>query len=145
LRCGQWDEARRLLAEHEGLSPELKGKAQVIVAALADPAKRAKTVAEMRALDPKVATQEQLIGSYLALGETDLAYRLMFESLDRHDRAWVRDEWGPAEAWGVEGAALRRDPRFGELAQRMGLLDYWKQYGFPDGCRAGEGTAVICN
>jgi TolB-like protein len=145
LRRGQWDEARRLLAEHEGLSPELKGKAQVIVAALADPAKRAKTVAEMRALDPKVATQEQLIGSYLALGETDLAYRLMFESLDRHDRAWVRDEWGPAEAWGVEGAALRRDPRFGELAQRMGLLDYWKQYGFPDGCRAGQGTAVVCN
>ena len=145
LRRGQWDEARRLLAEHEGLSPELKGKAQVIIAALADPAKRAKTVAEMRALDPNVATQDQLISSYLALGETDLAYRLMFESLDRHDRAWVFDGWGPSEAWGAEGAALRRDPRFGELAQRMGLLDYWKQYGFPDGCRAGQGTAVVCS
>jgi TolB-like protein/Flp pilus assembly protein TadD len=145
LRRGQWDEARRLLAEHEGLSPELKGKAQVIVAALADPAKRAKTVAEMKALDPKVAPQDQLIGSYLALGEIDLAYRLMFESLDRHDRAWVRDTWGGTEAWGAEGTALRRDPRFGELAQRMGLLDYWKQYGFPDGCRAGQGTAVVCN
>ena len=145
LRRGQWDEARRLLAEHEALPPEMKDKAQVIVAALADPAKRAKTVAEMKALDPKVAPQDQLIGSYLALGETDLAYRLMFESLDRHDRAWVRDNWGGADPWGAEGTALRRDPRFGELAQRMGLLDYWKQYGFPDGCRAGQGTAVVCN
>jgi len=145
LRRGQWDEARRLLAEHEALPPEMKDKAQVIVAALADPAKRATTVAEMKALDPKVVPQDQLIGSYLALGETDLAYRLMFESLDRHDRAWVRDNWGGADPWGAEGAALRRDPRFGELAQRMGLLDYWKQYGFPDGCRAGQGTAVVCN
>jgi TolB-like protein/Flp pilus assembly protein TadD len=144
LRRGQWDEARRLLAEIEGFSPELKGKAQLIIAALADPAKRAKTVAEMRTLDPKVATQDQLISSYLALGETDLAYRLMFESLDRDSSAWVR-EWDLGEVWSVEGGGLRRHPRFGELAERMGLLDYWKQYGFPDGCRAGQGTAVVCS
>jgi len=25
------------------------------------------------------------------------------------------------------------------------MLDYWKQYGFPDGCRAGRDTAVVCD
>ena len=98
----------------------------------------------MKAMDPKIATQAQLIGSYLQLGETDLAYQLMFESLDRDSRAWVR-EWNLSEAWSVEGGDLRRHPRLGELAQRIGLLDYWKQYGFPDGCRAGQDTAVVCN
>jgi len=85
-----------------------------------------------------------MVGSYLQLGETDLAYRLMFESLGRDSRAWVH-EWDLSKAWSEEGGDLRRHPRFGELAERIGLLDYWKQYGFPDGCRAGLDTAVVCN
>jgi hypothetical protein len=98
----------------------------------------------MKAMDPKIATQSQLIGPYLQLGETDLAFQLMFESLDRDSDAWVR-EWDLSEAWTVAGGDVRRHPRFGELAERIGLLDYWKQYGFPDGCRAGQGTAVVCS
>jgi tetratricopeptide (TPR) repeat protein len=144
MRRGQWDQARRLLAGHEELPPELRAKAQMFVDALADPAKRPKIVAEMKAMDPKIVTQEKFIGSYLQLGETDLAYRLMFESLDRDSLAWVR-EWNLSEAWSVEGGDLRRHPRLGELAQRIGMVDYWKQYGFPDGCRAGLDTAVVCN
>ena len=47
--------------------------------------------------------------------------------------------------WSVDSVAFRQDPRFGELARRMGLVDYWKQYGFPDGCRAGSGdVAIVC-
>jgi hypothetical protein len=58
--------------------------------------------------------------------------------------AWAH-KWDVMNAWSVESAAFRRDPRFGELARRMGLLDYWKQYGFPDACRAGSGdVAVVC-
>ena len=27
----------------------------------------------------------------------------------------------------------------------MGIVDYWKQYGYPDGCRAGSGDVpVVC-
>jgi hypothetical protein len=122
----------------------LRAKTQLFVDALEDPAKRPRIVAEMKAMDPKVATQGQLIGSYLQLGETDLAYQLMFESLDRDSRAWV-NEWDLSKAWSEEGGDVRRHARFGELAERIGLLDYWKQYGFPDGCRAGQGTAVVCN
>ena len=45
----------------------------------------------------------------------------------------------------AENAAMRKDPRFGELAERIGMLDYWKQYGFPDGCRAGKDTPIVCS
>ena len=37
--------------------------------------------------------------------------------------------------WLPEAAAMRRLPGFAELADRLGLLDYWKQYGWPDDCR----------
>jgi len=39
-----------------------------------------------------------------------------------------------------ESARFRRLPGFDKLAQEMGLMDYWKQYGWPDDCRpAGDG------
>jgi len=37
--------------------------------------------------------------------------------------------------WLPEAAAMRRLPGFAQLAERLGLLDYWKQYGWPDDCR----------
>jgi hypothetical protein len=29
---------------------------------------------------------------------------------------------------------FRRDPRFPAFAERLGMIDYWKQYGPPDSC-----------
>ncbi len=143
VRRGKWDEAKRLMAQEPGLPAELKPKVVEYVDVLADPSKRPKFVAEMQALDPKVKPQVELIGAYLELGETDLAYRLMFESLDRDRLSWTR-EWDLMHTWSREGSGMRRDPRFGKLAERIGLLDYWKQYGFPDGCRAGTDTPIVC-
>jgi adenylate cyclase len=143
-RRGQWDEVRRLIALEDHLPPELRSRAGEFVGALADPAKRPAMVAAMQVIDPKIATQSELIGSYLNMGATDVAYRIMFETLDKDPRAWVED-WDLSMAWAPEGAAMRRDPRFGQLAQRIGLVDYWKQYGFPDGCHAGKDTPVACS
>ncbi len=143
IRRGQWDEAARLISEEHELPQELKSRAPEFVAALANPAKRPEIVDYLRRLDPKISPQSQLIGTYLDLGATDLAYRVMFETLDKDHLAWVRD-WDLAMAWSLEGAAMRRDPRFGELAERIGMVDYWKQYGFPDGCHAGTDSAIVC-
>ena len=143
MRRGQWDEARRLISQEEHLPPELKSRAGEYVSAIADPALRPAMIAEMQALDPSVAPQAMLVGSYVWLGDTDLAYRIMFEALDKDHLAWM-NEWGLAMAWSAEGTAMRRDPRFGRLAERIGLLDYWKQYGFPDGCRSGTDTPIVC-
>ena len=38
--------------------------------------------------------------------------------------------WNP---WGVE---LRRDPRFKEWAEKLGYVDFWRKYGWPDRCRS---------
>jgi hypothetical protein len=97
----------------------------------------------MQALDPSVAPQSKLVGSYVKLGATDLAYRVMFEELNENPLVWAT-HWDLTLAWTDEGAAMRKDPGFGRLAERIGILDYWKQYGFPDGCRAGKDTPVVC-
>ena len=32
-----------------------------------------------------------------------------------------------------------------DFVERLGLVDYWKQYGYPDRCRPGTGTvAIVC-
>jgi tetratricopeptide (TPR) repeat protein len=143
VRRAQWDEARRLVSQEEHLPPVLKAKAGEFVSAIADPALRPAVIAQMKAMDPAKVPQSKLVGSYLQLGAVDEAYRIMSETLDENRLAWMQ-EWGLAMAWSEEGAAMRRDPRFGQLAERVGLLDYWKQYGFPDGCRAGKDTPIVC-
>ncbi|HQR24190.1 MAG TPA: tetratricopeptide repeat protein, partial [Steroidobacteraceae bacterium] len=144
MRRHEWDKARVLAAQQENLPPEIRDKAADWVDAVADPSKRPALVAQMRAIDPKVMSQYKLISAYLNLGETDLAYDLMFESLDRDHLAWM-NYWDLTEAWSNEGAAMRRSPRFGDLAERIGIVDYWKQYGYPDGCRAGTNTPIVCS
>jgi adenylate cyclase len=144
LRRRQWDEARHLVGQDPDLPPELRSQSAAFVAALEDPAKRPGVVAALRGLDPAISTQSKLVGSYLHLGETDVAFKVMFETLDKDRLAWTHD-WDLSLAWAPEGATMRRDPRFANLAERIGLLDYWKQYGFPDACRAGKDTPIVCS
>jgi hypothetical protein len=98
----------------------------------------------MRAFDPAIVPQVELVGSYIELGAIDVAYEILLAELDKDPEAWTHG-WDVGVAWGPDGAAFRRDPRFGELARRMGLVDYWKQYGYPDGCRAGDDTPIVCS
>jgi TolB-like protein/Flp pilus assembly protein TadD len=144
IRNRQWDEARRLLMAEEHLPPELKSHVGDFVDALANPSKRPAVVAELRKIDPKIAKQEDLISPYLQLQQTDLVFQVINEALDKDSKAWTHD-WSIMDAWQPESAAFRKDPRFGKLAQRMGLIDYWKQYGFPDQCHAGSGDQpIVC-
>ncbi len=50
------------------------------------------------------------------------------------------EEIGLDFLWLPEGTAFRRLPGFADLVQKLGLVDYWKQYGWPDDCRpVGDG------
>jgi tetratricopeptide (TPR) repeat protein len=145
MRRGQWDEARRLIVTQDGLPDALKQTAARYVDAVADPAQVPQVVAAMQAVDPKLVPQVEFIRPYMHLKQLDLVYELLSKALDEQPDAWVK-RWDVSHAWSPEGKAFRDDPRFGELAGRMGpLVDYWKQYGFPDGCRAGESTPVVCS
>jgi tetratricopeptide (TPR) repeat protein len=144
VRRGEWADARRLFVEQEAIPAEIRPHAVRYVDALADPALRSTVVAELRAIDPKIVPQASLIEPYLQLGEVDLAYEILFEEIERDPAAWA-EHWNPTHAWSPEGAAFRKDPRFVTLAERIGIVDYWKQYGYPDGCRAGRDTPIVCS
>jgi hypothetical protein len=117
----------------------------LFVDAMADPARRPAVVADLQRLDPLVATQEDLLQPYLQLGQYELVFRMLEQSLDRDRMSWTHD-WDLMHLWSPEAAALRADPRFSRLVERIGLVDYWKQYGYPDDCRAGEGDrALVCD
>jgi adenylate cyclase len=144
MRRGQWSDARRLLEESEDLPPELKPSVGLFVDGIADPAKRPAAIAALRAVDPKVAPQEQLVVPYLQLHAMDVVFDVMNHSLDRDRHAWLHT-WDMLHAWTAEGADFRNDPRFAKLAARIGLVDYWKQYGYPDGCRSGSDAPIVCS
>lgn len=54
------------------------------------------------------------------------------------ERIWLDDPFGTAPLEFIvspAAAPMRRDPRFLELAKRLGLLDYWRSGRLPDFCR----------
>lgn len=142
MRRGQWEEAKRLLLAQGEVPDELKPELGPYVDAIADPAKRPAIVAKLRAVDPKVARQVDLVQPYLQLGQTDLVYRIIDDTLDADRLAWVHT-LSLQSLWSPDARRFRSDPRFSEFAQRIGLVDYWKQYGYPDGCRAGVGDRAL--
>jgi tetratricopeptide (TPR) repeat protein len=144
LQQGRWDTAKELLVKQQGLPEHLRPFIGTFVDALADPAKRPATLAEMQKLDPAVVEQSELLGPYLQLGEVDHVYDVLFDALDHQDRKWVVES-DFSHIWSEDGRKFRTDPRFSELAQRIGMLDYWKQYGFPDVCKAGQDAGVVCS
>jgi adenylate cyclase len=144
MRTRRWDDAKRLLSGQETLPPEFRPLIGPYVDAVADPAKRAPVVAHLRSVDPKVATQLNLLQPYMELGQVDLIYSIIDESLDGDRMSWVH-EWDLMHLWSIDARALRKDPRFDGIVRRIGLVDYWKQYGYPDGCTAGTGDrALVC-
>ena len=102
-------------------------------------------IASLRKTDPDLISQAKLVDVYSSLGDIDLAYQVMFEALDKDHLAWLHD-WEMGDLWSPDSAAMRRSPKLGELAERIGVIDYWKQYGFPDQCRPGtDGAPIVCS
>jgi hypothetical protein len=87
------------------------------------------------------------------LGDEDSAYALADKMYPRRlgaspaetEHIWVNDPDGgapPQLVTSPTAAAFRRDPRFMTLAQRTGLLAYWRSGRRPDFCRPPHPEAV---
>ncbi len=70
---------------------------------------------------------------YASLGATDELYHQMNLLLHR-DGDTYPEILAIGMMWAPEMRLFRQDPRFQDIAQRLGLMDYWKQVGPPDAC-----------
>lgn len=145
LRRKQWSEGEKLLLAQHGMPEELKPLVHQFIEGLSDPSARPRVIASLRKTDPALISQAKLVDVYSSLGDVDLAYQVMFETLDKDHLAWIHD-WEMSDLWSPDSAAMRHSPKLGELAERIGVIDYWKQYGFPDQCRPGQdGAPIVCS
>jgi hypothetical protein len=79
----------------------------------------------------------RLILLFTRLGAIDQAYDVANRTLaDVNAGLW-------AALWEPETRAFRQDSRFQAFVTRLGLIDYWKQYGPPDECDL-RGETLVC-
>ncbi len=51
----------------------------------------------------------------------------------------------PYNLWSPLFSGMRRHPRFVEVLDGLGLVDYWREYGWPDRCRPKGEDGVVCD
>jgi TolB-like protein/Flp pilus assembly protein TadD len=157
LRAGRYLEAGEIATRALNPSdPEQVRTAEAIrlvFAALALPAARARATSSLERLYPRsVATPSGagnlsnfgpcLEGSfrYSLLGDMDAAYRLANQCLDHRAPGAVYGGVSfQQQLWSAWLRPFRHDPRFQAFANRLGLMDYWQQYGPPDECELKDG------
>lgn len=121
-----WDAARVIWAKSE--DPVERHAMEEVLAAMEDPSRRDAALAAIEKLPPwNVLPFRGRLYAALLLGEREVAWRAALEGIDM--KLEPMDIW-----WLPEAAILRTDARFEQLAERLGLLHYWKTYGWPDAC-----------
>ena len=131
----QWDE--RMAERFDNLQIPLTLK--LFIEAKIDAAKRPlflEMLAEHETIDHfKIL----LFTGYVGFDRIDEAYRVatMVFDTDGFHRNFV---W---YFWRSDMAPFRQDPRFAALVTELGMVDYWREYGWPDVCQP-AGDSVIC-
>ncbi len=127
-------------SERTGLPDTVLAREELLVEGVLDRGKGRLPSALLRQHEREV-TRALAITLYAMLGEVDDAYRLAshFDLVDDTDYAYQL-----ATLWSPRTAALRADPRYGQLATRWGLAAYWRQYGPPDLCAVTD-TEIHCH
>jgi TolB-like protein len=147
-RSGRYREAgERMLIVQPARMREAGGDVVIraVYAALGEPRKKPSAVAALQALlkklkadDIDVNARKALIATFVQLDALDEAFQLANQTLDFFARSnTVGSAWGVL--WLPEMRPFRRDPRFQPFVTRMGLMEYWKQYGPPDDCDLKDG------
>jgi len=78
-----------------------------------------------------------VLWGHAAFDRIDDAYRMLKRAPDSMNG----DSW--VFFWSPYLAAFRQDPRFAEHVTEHGLVDYWREHGWPDACQP-AGDSVIC-
>jgi TolB-like protein/Tfp pilus assembly protein PilF len=136
LRLGEFDRAIKAAEQYDDVKDFPVSITKLFVEARLDPVKRPlflETLAKHEAVVPFSIS----LSGYVRFGRMDDAFRLVHTNLDiLGQSAW----W---TFWQPEMALFRADPRFAGLVTEAGLLDYWREHGWPDDCQP-AGNSVSC-
>jgi DNA-binding winged helix-turn-helix (wHTH) protein/tetratricopeptide (TPR) repeat protein len=118
-------------------------------AAREDPTQRPVALGALRKLTSQPAweradpnSRQAVIYLQASLGAIDELYHEMNLML-RRDGATYPEILAIGMMWAPEMRPFRQDRRFQDLAQRLGLMDYWKQAGPPDACTLSD-SQLVC-
>ncbi len=83
--------------------------------------------------------QEIFIPYFLIhIGETEKAFSVYEQNRAAFDPMIYYGIWGPY------GESARQHPDFPAFADRIGLTEYWRAFGWPDACRTPSQTSLAC-
>lgn len=139
---GDIDEARAVLQQGQSLTtlePDFFAAVEVALTGFDHNTPQTRTAARQAVL---AAVAKHHLNDHAALellarlGEVDAAYSLVDHAYfaDQPEDRYARPD--AAVLLRPVTAALRRDPRFLPLVERLGLVAYWKNHTAPDFCRA---------
>ncbi|HSN70956.1 MAG TPA: hypothetical protein VLT59_05580, partial [Steroidobacteraceae bacterium] len=123
--------------------PELIEAVKQWFSAVEDPSRRPQVLAQMQATNLEPLRPVDLVVAYAQIGGADTSLEILLDAATDED---LLQEFELGQLWAPEAAAIRRHPKFPEFARLIGLVDYWKQYGYADACRpGGDKDAVVCS
>jgi tetratricopeptide (TPR) repeat protein len=135
LRLGRYDEARTLALTLQRMFARPSSWLDPLLAALADPRARPTAVAAVADAErERNISRRYALGAWLYLGEDERALHAVLDLM--RDRAEFEEEL----LFSREARGLRRQEGFGEVLERLGLIEYWDATGWPDACARVDGV-----
>jgi DNA-binding winged helix-turn-helix (wHTH) protein/TolB-like protein/Tfp pilus assembly protein PilF len=153
FRSGDGVGAARYIAASVGIAARTLGLDRLIGAVYAmpkDTASRSAAGVALARFATQVGTDDlderdrASLAIALALaGQLDAAYSAANVLAERFNRSGIGGKFALL-MWMPEMRRFRQDPRFQQLVQRIGLMEYWQRAGNPDECRL-EGQKLHCS
>ena len=110
---------------------------ELMLEANQDASKRTDYIAKIgSAVEVGWMTEDMALGEYVKLQATD-------EVFETAQNLWEKRMLHVSYLWLLRGGPIRKDPRFLELMETIGLVEFWKAHGPPDFCEP-DGDSFVC-